>query len=181
MSRWLWPWSNCVKERVCRYLLHHYLGHFFQEHLSLDQLSLDLYKGSVALRDIHLEIWSVNEVLESMESPLELVEGFVGSIEVAVPWAALLTDHCTVHVSGLQLTLQPRQGSGKSREKLRLGGRGGEQTVGVGLGTQDLTGPACPETPLPTYRARDRRLTELGLVHDHEHAAGSGVPAGRAA
>ncbi|KAB0404107.1 hypothetical protein E2I00_008860 [Balaenoptera physalus] len=98
MSRWLWPWSNCVKERVCRYLLHHYLGHFFQEHLSLDQLSLDLYKGSVVLRDIHLEIWSVNEVLESTESPLELVEGFVGSIEVAVPWAALLTDHCTVHV-----------------------------------------------------------------------------------
>ncbi|XP_039100718.1 autophagy-related protein 2 homolog A isoform X1 [Hyaena hyaena] len=112
MSRWLWPWSNCVKERVCRYLLHHYLGHFFQEHLSLDQLSLDLYKGSVALRDIHLEIWSVNEVLESIESPLELVEGFVGSIEVAVPWAALLTDHCTVRVSGLQLTLQPRQGPG---------------------------------------------------------------------
>uniref|UniRef100_I3MEC9 Autophagy related 2A n=1 Tax=Ictidomys tridecemlineatus TaxID=43179 RepID=I3MEC9_ICTTR len=112
MSRWLWPWSNCVKERVCRYLLHHYLGHFFQEHLSLDQLSLDLYKGSVALRDIHLETWSVNEVLESLESPLELVEGFVGSIQVAVPWAALLTDHCTVRVSGLQLTLQPRRGQG---------------------------------------------------------------------
>nr|XP_004656699.2 autophagy-related protein 2 homolog A isoform X2 [Jaculus jaculus] len=112
MSRWLWPWSNCVKERVCRYLLHHYLGHFFQEHLSLDQLSLDLYKGSVALRDIHLETWSVNEVLRSVESPLELVEGFVSSIEVAVPWAALLTDHCTVHVTGLQLTLQPRQGPG---------------------------------------------------------------------
>ncbi|XP_010597365.2 autophagy-related protein 2 homolog A isoform X1 [Loxodonta africana] len=112
MSRWLWPWSNCVKERVCRYLLQHYLGHFFQEHLSLDQLSLDLYKGSVALRDIHLETWSVNEVLESMASPLELVEGFVGSIEVAVPWAALLTDHCTVLVSGLQLTLKPRQGPG---------------------------------------------------------------------
>lgn len=58
---------------------------------------------------------SVNEVLRSMESPLELVEGFVSSIEVAVPWAALLTDHCTVCVSGLQLTLQPRQGSGESR------------------------------------------------------------------
>lgn len=112
MSRWLWPWSNCVKERVCRYLLQHYLGHFFQEHLSLEQLSLDLYKGSVALRDIHLETWSVNEVLRSMESPLELVEGFVSSIEVAVPWAALLTDHCTVCVSGLQLILQPRQGPG---------------------------------------------------------------------
>lgn len=64
---------------------------------------------------------SVNEVLESMESPLELVEGFVGSIEVAVPWAALLTDHCTVHVSGLQLTLQPRQGPGEDRAKLGRG------------------------------------------------------------
>lgn len=50
----------------------------------------------------------MNEVLESVESPLELVEGFVGTIEVAVPWAALLSDHCTVRVSGLQLTLQPR-------------------------------------------------------------------------
>lgn len=56
-----------------------------------------------------------------MESPLELVEGFVGSIEVAVPWAALLTDHCTVHVSGLQLTLQPRQGPGEDRAKLGRG------------------------------------------------------------
>ncbi|KAM6157924.1 autophagy-related protein 2 homolog A isoform 1-T1 [Rhynchocyon petersi] len=110
MSRWLWPWSNYVKERACRYLLQHYLGQFLQESLSLDQLSLDLYKGSIALRDIHLETWSVNEVLESIESPLELVEGFVDSIEVAVPWASLLTDHCIVNVSGLQLTLKPRQG-----------------------------------------------------------------------
>lgn len=75
---------------------------------------------------------SVNEVLESMESPLELVEGFVGSIEVAVPWAALLTDHCTVRVSGLQLTLQPRQGQGEGKARPGLGGLG-------------LTEPVCPE------------------------------------
>lgn len=60
-----------------------------------------------------------------MEWPLELVEGFVGSIEVAVPWAALLTDHCTILVSGLQLTLQPRHGPGEGgREWERSGGRG---------------------------------------------------------
>ncbi|XP_023559729.1 autophagy-related protein 2 homolog A isoform X3 [Octodon degus] len=112
MSRWLSSWSNSVKERVCRYLLQHYLGRFLQEDLSVDQLSLDLYKGNVALRDIHLEIWAVNEVLESLELPVELVDGFMDSIEVAVPWAALLTEHCTVCVSGLQLTLQPRQGPG---------------------------------------------------------------------
>lgn len=94
-----------------------------------------------------------------MESPLELVEGFVGSIEVAVPWAALLTDHCTVHVSGLQLTLQPRQGPGEGRAKLGqgVGVRAGEQ------GTQEWPGPARPETlfclqgrGLPTHRAGPR-------------------------
>ncbi|XP_074087234.1 autophagy-related protein 2 homolog A isoform X1 [Macrotis lagotis] len=110
MSRWLWPWSSCMKKRACRYLLQHYLGHFLQERLSLEQLSLDLYRGSGGLRDIQLDVWSVNELLESVESPLELVDGFVGSIEVAVPWAALLTDHCTMRVSGLQLTLRPRSG-----------------------------------------------------------------------
>ncbi|XP_075401574.1 autophagy-related protein 2 homolog A isoform X2 [Tenrec ecaudatus] len=112
MSRWLTPWSNCVKERICRYLLQYYLGPYFQERLSVEQLSLDLYKGSLALRDIHLEPWYVNCRMESLQLPLELAEGFVSSIEVEVPWASLLTDHCTVHVSGLQLLLQPRQGPG---------------------------------------------------------------------
>uniref|UniRef100_H0VCN2 Autophagy related 2A n=1 Tax=Cavia porcellus TaxID=10141 RepID=H0VCN2_CAVPO len=112
MSGWLSAWSNSVKERACRYLLQRYLGHFLQDSLSLNQLNLDLYKGCGVLRDIHLDIWAVNEVLESIESPVELVDGFLQSIEVAVPWAALLTEHCTVQVSGLQLTLQPRQGPG---------------------------------------------------------------------
>ncbi|XP_012375149.2 autophagy-related protein 2 homolog A isoform X2 [Dasypus novemcinctus] len=146
MAPWRWPWSNYVKERVCRYLLHHYLGHFFQEHLSLDQLSLDLYKGRVALRDIHLEIWSVNEVLESMEAPLELVEGFVGSIEVAVPWAALLSDHCTVHVEGLQLTLQPRQCPGPGAADSQ--GWASSMTTSLRLAQECLRdGPPEPSEP----------------------------------
>lgn len=92
----------------------------------------------------------MNEVLESMESPLELVEGFVGSIEVAVPWAALLTDHCTVRVSGLQLTLQPRQGQGEGKAR-------------PGPGSLELTERVCPENRffpqgqgLPTRRAGPR-------------------------
>ncbi|XP_054097018.2 autophagy-related protein 2 homolog A isoform X3 [Callithrix jacchus] len=167
MSRWLWPWSNCVKERVCRYLLHHYLGHFFQEQLSLDQLSLDLYKGSVALRDIHLEIWSVNEVLESMESPLELVEGFVGSIEVAVPWAALLTDHCTVRVSGLQLTLQPRRGPGRG-----LNTAAWPPCCPDGKFCLPFAGPPDPR-PLPDSSVLRRiKVTFLDTVVRVEHSAG---------
>lgn len=84
-----------------------------------------------------------------MESPLELVEGFVSSIEVAVPWAALLTDHCTVCVSGLQLILQPRQGPGESRESLRVGevaGNGPRSCLGLSTMIEPLFLPVGPGT-----------------------------------
>ncbi|XP_057204911.1 autophagy-related protein 2 homolog A isoform X2 [Triplophysa rosa] len=108
MSRWLFPWSGSIKKRACRYLLQHYLGHFLEERLSLDQLSLDLYNGSGVIREINLDAWAVNEFLESLGAPLEIVEGFVSSISVTIPWAALVTDHCTLEVTGLQITCRPK-------------------------------------------------------------------------
>uniref|UniRef100_A0A673AS39 Autophagy related 2A n=1 Tax=Sphaeramia orbicularis TaxID=375764 RepID=A0A673AS39_9TELE len=108
MSRWLFPWSGSIKKRACRYLLQHYLGHFLQERLSLDQLGLDLYNGSGVIKDINLDVWAVNELLESLGAPLEIVDGFVSSIKVTIPWQALLTDHCTLEVSGLQITCRPK-------------------------------------------------------------------------
>uniref|UniRef100_A0A4W4GAP6 Autophagy related 2A n=1 Tax=Electrophorus electricus TaxID=8005 RepID=A0A4W4GAP6_ELEEL len=104
MSRWLFPWSGSIKKRACRYLLQHYLGHFLEERLSLEQLSLDLYNGSGVIKEINLDVWAVNELLESLGAPLEIVEGFVRSIAVTIPWAALVTDHCTLEVTGLQIT-----------------------------------------------------------------------------
>uniref|UniRef100_A0A8C9TLP9 Autophagy related 2A n=1 Tax=Scleropages formosus TaxID=113540 RepID=A0A8C9TLP9_SCLFO len=115
MSRWLFPWSGSIKKRACRYLLQHYLGHFLQERLSLEQLSVDLYSGSGLLRDIHLDVWAVNDLLESVGAPLEMVDGFVSSIAVTIPWAALVTDHCTLVVTGLQLTCRPKCGGWDSQ------------------------------------------------------------------
>ncbi|TRY90128.1 hypothetical protein DNTS_031615 [Danionella cerebrum] len=108
MSRWLFPWSGSIKKRACRYLLQHYLGHFLEERLSLDQLSLDLYNGSGVIREINLDVWAVNELLDSLGAPLEIVEGFVNSIAVTIPWAALVTEHCTLEISGLQITCRPK-------------------------------------------------------------------------
>ncbi|XP_029021444.1 autophagy-related protein 2 homolog A [Betta splendens] len=108
MSRWLFPWSVSIKKRACRYLLQHYLGHFLQERLSLDQLGLDLYNGSGVIKEINLDVWAVNELLESLGAPLEIVDGFVSGIKVTIPWQALLTDHCTLEVSGLQITCRPK-------------------------------------------------------------------------
>uniref|UniRef100_A0A4W5NJF9 Autophagy related 2A n=1 Tax=Hucho hucho TaxID=62062 RepID=A0A4W5NJF9_9TELE len=108
MSRWLFPWSGSIKKRACRYLLQHYLGHFFQERLSLEQLSLDLYNGSGVIKEINIDVWAVNELLESLGAPLEIVDGFVSSIAVTIPWSALVTDRCTLVISGLQITCRPK-------------------------------------------------------------------------
>uniref|UniRef100_A0A6I8RPR6 Autophagy-related protein 2 homolog A n=1 Tax=Xenopus tropicalis TaxID=8364 RepID=A0A6I8RPR6_XENTR len=108
MSRWLFPWSSSIKTRACRYLLQHYLGHYLEERLSLEQLSLDLYNGSGRLTDIHLDIWSVNELLDSAGAPLEIIDGFIGSISVTIPWSALVTENCTLEVSKLQVTCRPK-------------------------------------------------------------------------
>ncbi|XP_063800905.1 autophagy-related protein 2 homolog A isoform X1 [Pseudophryne corroboree] len=108
MSRWLFPWSSSIKTRACRYLLQHYLGHYLEERLSLEQLSLDLYNGSGRLTDIHLDILAVNDLLDSAGAPLEIIDGFIGSISVTIPWSALVTENCTLEVSELQVTCRPK-------------------------------------------------------------------------
>ncbi|XP_032089810.1 autophagy-related protein 2 homolog A isoform X2 [Thamnophis elegans] len=112
MSRWFFPWSSSIKKRACRYLLQHYLGHFLEERLGLEQLSLDLYAGAGRLTRLHLDVWSVNEFLESVGAPLEILDGFIDSIAVTIPWSALVTENCTVEVSGLQVTCRPKYRQG---------------------------------------------------------------------
>ena len=49
-------WSNSLKTRACRQLIHHYLGIFFQEKLSLDQLSIDISSGVGQVKDVILNL-----------------------------------------------------------------------------------------------------------------------------
>ena len=57
------PWSNSLKTRACRQLLHHYLGVFFQEKLSLDQLSVDLFSGHGQVKDVILNLNVISSFL----------------------------------------------------------------------------------------------------------------------
>ena len=50
-------------------------------------------------------------MLESVCSPLEIVDGYIGSISVSVPWTALLNDSCCLDIQGLELTLAPKRKS----------------------------------------------------------------------
>ncbi|XP_055004123.1 autophagy-related protein 2 homolog B [Boleophthalmus pectinirostris] len=103
-----WPFSESIKKRACRYLLHRYLGNFLQEKLSLDQLSLDLYQGTGTLAQVPLDTWSLNDLLETADAPFEVITGFIQTISLTVPWAALLQENCALEVKGLELVFRPR-------------------------------------------------------------------------
>ncbi|XP_045572132.1 autophagy-related protein 2 homolog B isoform X4 [Salmo salar] len=107
-----WPFSESLKKRACRYLLHRYLGNFLQEKLSLDQLSLDLYQGTGSLAQVPLDKWSLNEILESVDAPFEVIEGFIQTISLTVPWASLLQENCALEVKGLEMVFRPIPPSG---------------------------------------------------------------------
>ncbi|XP_012255190.2 autophagy-related protein 2 homolog A [Athalia rosae] len=103
------PWSEGIKKRACRYLLQRYLGQFLEEKLTLDQLTVDLYNGTGRVTDVRLDVQALNEMGEQQHLPVEFIDGFVEEMSVSIPWSALLSDASYVEVTGLRLTVQPRQ------------------------------------------------------------------------
>ncbi|XP_023684208.2 autophagy-related protein 2 homolog B isoform X3 [Paramormyrops kingsleyae] len=103
-----WPFSESIKKRACRYLLHRYLGNFLQGNLNLEQLSLDLYQGTGSLAQVPLDKQVFNEILVSVDAPFEVTEGFIQTISLTVPWASLLQENCALEVAGLEMVFKPR-------------------------------------------------------------------------
>ena len=104
---WLFPWPESIKQRLCRYLLEHYLGQYFEQKLVLQQLNIDLYNGSVTLNNINLNCNALNEQLKSLNLPFEIINGSVGSIFVNVPWHDLINSNCKLEVKNINLTIRP--------------------------------------------------------------------------
>ena len=50
-------------------------------------------------------------MLSNSGVPIELVDGFIESISVLVPWKALLNDSCEIEIHGLSLTFAGKQKS----------------------------------------------------------------------
>lgn len=108
---WYFPWSEAIKKRAIRYLLQRYVGQFLEEKLSLDQLTVDLYNGTGTIKELALDVSALNEVADQLNLPLRFVDGYIGEICVSVPWHALLQDSSFVEVSGLMVTIEPKQRS----------------------------------------------------------------------
>lgn len=52
MTSWFFP--ELIKKKVCRYLLHRYLGTFIDEKIDLSQLDVNFYNGTGTLKDVIL-------------------------------------------------------------------------------------------------------------------------------
>jgi len=39
---------------------------------------------------------------------LEIVDGYIGSITVTIPWSALISDNTVIDISDLELTIKPK-------------------------------------------------------------------------
>ncbi|KAL5272819.1 hypothetical protein ACHWQZ_G000851 [Mnemiopsis leidyi] len=102
------PWSDSIKTRLCRFLLHHYIGHYLEEKLSLDQMSIELYAGKGTIHNVALNTETLNDLLDQLNLPFEITEGFIGRVSIDVPWQALVSSSTNVEVEGLEITVQPK-------------------------------------------------------------------------
>lgn len=58
---------------------------------------------------------SLNELLETADAPFEVITGFIQTISLTVPWAALLHENCDLEVKGLEMVLRPRPRGGEEK------------------------------------------------------------------
>lgn len=53
--------------------------------------------------------------MENADAPFEVVAGFIQTISLTVPWAALVQENCALEVKGLEMVLRPRPREGKKK------------------------------------------------------------------
>ena len=56
-----------------------------------------------------LLLQTINEALEEVSAPIQVVSGYIGQITVSIPWSSLMRSSCKVEVSGLTVTVTPSQ------------------------------------------------------------------------
>lgn len=56
-----------------------------------------------------LNLQALNDLGDLHNLPFEFVDGYISEMSVSIPWASLRTDASYVEVSGMVITVQPKQ------------------------------------------------------------------------
>eukprot|EP00439_Symbiodinium_sp_Y106_P049754 s2774_g6.t1 len=105
-------------KRFYKYILKRILGSFLKQDLDLEQLEVQLYRGTVQLRALELDVAQIDPLLRRHGIALRCVAGAVACVKIDVPWRRLVSDHCKVYVGGLHLVLTKTSLGGNSPEFL---------------------------------------------------------------
>ncbi|TYG99647.1 hypothetical protein ES288_A10G211900v1 [Gossypium darwinii] len=84
------------------HLLRRYLGEYVHD-LSLETLKISVWKGDVVLKDLKLKA----EALNSLNLPVTVKAGFVGTITLKVPWKSLGKEPVIVLIDRVFLLAHP--------------------------------------------------------------------------
>ncbi|CAG5127059.1 unnamed protein product, partial [Candidula unifasciata] len=95
---------NNLFERSIRVYIQKHLGEFLLGKLTTDQVDLGLDGGSLA--SLHLNAETINERLEGVNVPFTLVDGYIDTLHLQIPWSEISTESIVVIVDGLYLTIR---------------------------------------------------------------------------
>ena len=75
-------------KRFYKFVLKKVIGGFLKHELDLDQLEVGLSSGVLELRDLELNVDTLNNLVK--DSPITIVSGYVSYIRIDIPWKQLL-------------------------------------------------------------------------------------------
>lgn len=64
-----------------------------------------------------MTLQALNGLAETHNLPIEFVAGSLDTINFSIPWSSILVDSCEIQITGLRLTIQP-----KNRDEHGAGG-----------------------------------------------------------
>ncbi|KAL0085769.1 hypothetical protein F4703DRAFT_1979451 [Phycomyces blakesleeanus] len=103
-------WTNFtlptnIQKRLYKFLLRKAIGQFLANELDLENFDIALVNGSVELRDLDLNLQTLNDCLT--DTPFVLESGRVSSISASLPWANFWSGDIALRIQGLHLALRP--------------------------------------------------------------------------
>ncbi|KAI8090453.1 hypothetical protein BDF21DRAFT_377473 [Thamnidium elegans] len=105
---------NNIQKRLYKFLLRKAIGQFLEKELDLENFDIGIMNGSVELRDLDLNLNTLNKLLN--DTPFVLEEGRVGCIHASIPWTTLWSGDISLKIQGLHLALRPVKNKPKNND-----------------------------------------------------------------
>ncbi|CAK9301864.1 unnamed protein product [Gordionus sp. m RMFG-2023] len=105
---WYFPWSDSIVLKAYRYLLNRYLGYYISEKLLLDQLDINLSLGTSSIKDVNLNSENINNVLMDNAIPFVLIDGYIKSINFAIPWSTIIYEPSEIEIKDFDIFIKPK-------------------------------------------------------------------------